>query len=147
MINSEQRRKAIKATYLKSRHLSGCLKVRLLLGTVSLVIGLLAANLSLFGWRYPDGFSYLLGEYARYVCALGGFVAIISGVMLIKDFFVLRASIASKRNIKRNRSTCFIHNRTELQLCKDFEKYCSTEPKLTQPESFLEPEEEPEGIA
>ena len=132
------------------------LKVRLLLGTVSLVIGLLAANLALFGWQNPDGFFHLLGESARYVCAYGGVAATIFGAMLINDFlvlrnlindfFILRASIASKRNTKRNATAWLIRARTEWQLCKDFEKYSSTEPKLTQSDFFLETEEELEVV-
>jgi hypothetical protein len=123
------------------------LKFRLLLGTVSLIIGLLAANFALFGWHNPDGFFYLLGEYARYVCAYGGFAAIIFGAMLINDFFVLRASIASKRNTKRNATAWLIRARTEWQLCKDFEKYCSMEPKLPQLDFFFETKEELEVVA
>jgi hypothetical protein len=122
-------------------------KFRGLLGTVSLVIGLLATNLALFGWSKPDGFSNLLGEYARYVCALGGFAAIFFRAMLINDFFVLKGSIASKRKTKRNGTAWFIRARTKWQLRKDFEKYCSMEPKLTQPECFLETEEEREFVA
>ena len=116
------------------------IKVRLLLGCVSLVIGLLAANLALFGWRNLDGFFYLLGEFAHYACAYGGFAAIIFGSMLINDFFVLRnvmndfavlrASMASKRNAKRNATAWLIRARTEWQLCKDFRKHLSMEPKL-----------------
>ena len=131
-------------SYLKFRRLPIYLKVRLLLGTVSLAIGLLSANLALFGWQNPDGFLYLIGEYARYVCAYGGFAATIFGAMLINDFFVLRASIASKRNTKRNATAWLIRARTEWQLCKDFEKYCSMEPKL---DIFLNPEEEREVVA
>ena len=128
----------MKASYLKFRGL---------LGTVSLVIGLLAANLGLFGWRNPDGFSYLLGDYSRYVCALGGFAAIIFGAMLIKDFLVSRGSISSKRNTEPNGLELLKRPRTEWQLCKDFEKFCSTETKLTQPEFFFEKEEEHEVVA
>jgi len=133
------------------------LKVRLLLGCVSLVVGLLAANLALFGWRNPDGFFYLLGEYAHYACAYGGFAATIFGAMmindflvlrnLINDFFVLRTSITSKRNTKRNATAWLIRARTEWQLCRDFEKYCSMEPKLPQLDFFLETEEELEAVA
>ncbi len=66
------------------------LKIRLVLGCVSLIVGLLAATFALFGWRTPDGFFYFLGEYARYVCAFGGFGAIIFGSMLANDFLVMR---------------------------------------------------------
>ena len=75
------------------------LKVRLLLGSVSLGVGLLAANLALFGWHSPEGFFYLLGEYAHYACAYGGFAAMILGSMLINDFIVLRSKV--KRRAKR----------------------------------------------
>ena len=122
-----------------------------------MVIGLLAANFALFDWRNPDGFLYLLGEYARYACAYGGFAAIIFGAMLINEFLVLgnlindilalRASIASKRNTKRNATAWLIRARTEWQLCKDFEKYCSVEPKLSQLDFFLDTEEELEDVA
>lgn len=144
-------------SYQKFRRLPSYLKVRLLLGTFSLIIGLLAANFALFEWHNPDGSFYLLGEYARYVCAYGGFAATIFGAMLINDFlvlrkvindfFVLRASIASKRNTKRNATAWLIRARTEWQLCKDFEKYCSMEPKLSQLDFFLDTEEELEVVA
>jgi hypothetical protein len=137
----------MKVSYLKVRLLHNYLKFRLLLGTFSLIIGLLAANFALFEWHNPDGSFYLLGEYARYVCAYGGFAATIFGAMLINDFFVLRASIASKRNTKRNATAWLIRARTEWQLCKDFEKYCSMEPKLSQLDFFLDTEEELEVVA
>ena len=143
-------------SYLKFRRLPSYLKDRLLLGTFSLIIGLLAANFALFGWLNPDGSFYLLGEYARYVCAYGGFAAIFFGAMLIDDFlvlrnliddfFVLRALIATKRNTKRNATAWLIRARTEWQLCKDFEKYCSMEPKLTQRDFLLGTEEELEVV-
>ena len=67
------------------------LKVRLILGCISLVVGLLAANFALFGWHQPTDFFYLLGEGAHYACAYGGFASIILGSMLINDFYVLRS--------------------------------------------------------
>ena len=66
------------------------LKIRMVLGCISLVLGLIAANFALFGWSAPDGGLYFLGEYSRYVCAFGGFAAIIFGSMMINDFFVIR---------------------------------------------------------
>jgi uncharacterized membrane protein len=123
------------------------LKARLLLGIVSLVAGLLAANLALFGWQNPNGFFYLLGEYARYACAYGGFAAMILGAMLINDFFVLRTSIASKNKTRRNATAWLIRARTEWQLTKGLRKSCSREPKLTQRGFSLETEEEREVVA
>ena len=67
------------------------LKLRLALGCITLVAGLLAANLALFGWQQPTNSFYLLGEGAQYACAYGGFAAIILGSMLINDFLVLRS--------------------------------------------------------
>jgi hypothetical protein len=61
-------------------------KVRLAIGLISLAIGFLAANLALFQWVERAGLYYLLGSYARYVCAYGGFFAMIFGAMLISDF-------------------------------------------------------------
>jgi len=66
------------------------LEKRLLLGVVSLGVGLFAANLALFNWIERTGLSYLLANYARYVCAYGGFGAMIFGAMLVNDFLVKR---------------------------------------------------------
>jgi len=67
------------------------LKIKLILGIVSIVIGLLAANIALFNWIEETTFHYLLGDYARYVCAYSGFAAMIFGAMLVNDFIVLRS--------------------------------------------------------
>ncbi|MHA2407260.1 MAG: hypothetical protein ACXACA_02675 [Candidatus Ranarchaeia archaeon] len=72
------------------------LKIRMVLGCISLFVGLLAANFALFGWSTPDGFLYFLGEYAHYVCAFGGFGAIIFGSMLINDFLVRNHDLRSQ---------------------------------------------------
>jgi hypothetical protein len=105
-----------------------------------LVIGLLAANFALFDWRNPDGFLYFLGEYARYACAYGGSAAIIFGAMLINEFFVLGNLINDILALRASIA------RLEWQTCVDFEKLCSMEPKLTQPEFFVETEEELENV-
>jgi hypothetical protein len=145
-------------SYLRFRRLPTYLKVRLFLGTVSLIIGLWATNFALFGWSWflGEDFYYLLGEYARYVCAYGGFAATIFGAMLINDFLVLRklindffalkASITSKRNTKRNATAWLIRARTEWQLSVDFKKYCQREPKLSQDDFFVKTEEEMEVV-
>jgi len=151
-------------SYMKFKRLPSYLKVRLYFGTFSLMIGLFAANLALFEWNGPnslfffigEGFNYLLGEYARYVCAYGGFGATIFGAMLINDFlvlrklinelFVLRASIADRRNVKRNATAWLIRARTEWQLCVDFNKLCSMEPIEHQDDFFVQTGEEIEII-
>ena len=56
---------------------------------------------------------------------------------LISDFFALKASIASKRNTKRNATAWLIRARTEWQLCVNFEKYCSMKPKIKQHDDFF----------
>ncbi|MFQ5621697.1 MAG: hypothetical protein ACE5FT_07725 [Candidatus Nanoarchaeia archaeon] len=72
------------------------LKIKFFLGSITLVAGLLAANLALFQWVERIGLHYLLGEYARYACGYGGFAAIIFGAMLINDFLVLRNILKGK---------------------------------------------------
>jgi hypothetical protein len=67
------------------------LRVKLILGLITLVVGILASNLALFQWVERIGLNYLLGYYARYICAYGGFTAMIFGAMLINDFLVLRS--------------------------------------------------------
>ena len=68
-------------------------------GLVTLVVGLLAGNLALFHWVERTGLYYLLGHYARYVCAYGGFAAMIFGAMLINDFLVLRSVMKDRYKI------------------------------------------------
>ena len=74
------------------------LEKRLLLGVVSLGVGLFAANLALFNWIERTGLAYLLANYARYVCAYGGFGAMIFGSMLVNDFFVGKQFAKKKRS-------------------------------------------------
>ena len=112
--------------------------------------------MALFGWSSPNSFFYLLGEYARYVCAYGGFAATIFGAMLINDFlvlrnlidefFALRASIASRRNAKRNATAWLIRARTEWQLCMDFDKLCLMEPSESQDDFFVQAGEKIEVV-
>jgi hypothetical protein len=64
-------------------------EIRFVLGLATVVAGLFAANLALFSWVERLGVYYIFGEFARYVCAYGGFAAMISGSMLINDFLVL----------------------------------------------------------
>jgi hypothetical protein len=72
------------------------LEKRLILGVVSLGVGFFAANVALFNWIERTGVSYLLAYYARYVCAYGGFGAMIFGAMLINEFLVRREYIKVK---------------------------------------------------
>ena len=72
------------------------LKTKLGLGLVTLAAGLLAANLALFQWIERTGLHNLLGNYAPYVCAYGGFAAMIFGAMLINDFLVAMSLLKRK---------------------------------------------------
>ena len=72
------------------------LKVKLVLGCVSIIAGLLAANLALFHWVERTGLYHLFGEFSRYVCAYCGFGAMIFGATLINDFLVLRKFLKGK---------------------------------------------------
>ncbi len=71
------------------------LNLKLVLGSISLAIGLLAATFALFGW-VENKPQYLLGNYGRGVCAFGGFGAMIFGAMLINDFLILRKLVINK---------------------------------------------------
>ncbi|MEM3551075.1 MAG: hypothetical protein QXN87_08690 [Candidatus Bathyarchaeia archaeon] len=72
------------------------LKIRLVLGLITLFVGLWAANLALFNWVEDISIHYLLGQYARYVCAYGGFSAIIFGSMAVNDYVNRKTSKKSK---------------------------------------------------
>lgn len=76
------------------------LKIRLVLGLITLLTGLWAANLALFNWTEEAGLSYLLGQYARYVCAYGGFSAIIFGSMVINDYLVAKKASKKKDEVE-----------------------------------------------
>lgn len=65
-------------------------KVKLILGSFTLVAGLVAATIALFQWVERTGTQHLLGEYSRYALGFGGFAAMILGAMLINDAYVLR---------------------------------------------------------
>ena len=64
-------------------------KKRFVLGLCALIVGFIAANLAIFNWIELIGLHHLLGDYALYVCAFGGFAAMIFGTMLIDDFLLI----------------------------------------------------------
>ncbi|MDH5268179.1 MAG: hypothetical protein OEW62_10950, partial [Candidatus Bathyarchaeota archaeon] len=82
------------------------LRIKFVLGLVALVVGLIAANLVLFHWVERIGLHYLFGDYASYLCAYGGFAAMIFGAMLINDFLVLR-NILKEKYATNNGTTIF----------------------------------------
>ena len=76
--------------------------LRLILGLVSLILGFIAANLALFHWIEGTNIYYLLGDYARYACAYGGFAAMILGSMLINDFLNFRRLLNEKNDLNNS---------------------------------------------
>lgn len=72
------------------------MKFRFMLGLVTLLAGIWSANMALFNWIERTGVYYLLSAYARYICAYGGFIAMISGAMLVNDFLAHRNVLKSK---------------------------------------------------
>ena len=64
-------------------------KKRFILGLCTLIVGFIAANLTIFNWIKVIGLHHLLGHYTPYICAFGGFAAMIFGTMLIDDFLLI----------------------------------------------------------
>jgi len=125
-------------------------RVRLALGCVSLVIGLLAANFGLFNWVERTDLFYLLGNYARYVCVYGGFAAMIFGAMLVNDFFALRKlttikpeAESSKVDSDYQRILAWIAD----AYAENLRKSSSKEAEHTRSDFFLEKEEERKVVA
>jgi hypothetical protein len=107
------------------------LEKRLLLGVVSLGVGLFAANLALFNWIERTGLSYLLANYARYVCAYGGFGAMIFGAMLVNDFLVRRKPLKKRDSedelkmfvdVRKKKVTQPVDRRSRKQVSKTLRK-------------------------
>ncbi len=70
--------------------------LKLLLGATSLIVGLLSASFAVFGWAEQIKPQIMFGIYSRYVCAFGGFGAMILGAMLVNDFLVMRRLTADQ---------------------------------------------------
>jgi len=116
-----------------------CSKLKLALGIVSLIVGLLAASFALFNWIEQTNLYYLLGNYARYACAYGGFAAIIFGAMLVNDFFVSR-TVAGALRIDSDYKQILSWIAEEYS--ENLRKSSSKVAKLTRSDFFLEPREE-----
>jgi len=84
------------------------LKIRFALGLVTLVVGFIATNFVLFHWVEQTVVYDPLGDYARYVCAYGGFAAMIFGAMAVNDFLVLR-KVSKGKHTKDNESVDKAH--------------------------------------
>ena len=114
-------------------------KLKLALGIVSLIVGLLAGSFALFNWIEQTNLYYLLGNFARYACAYGGFAAIIFGAMLVNDFFVAR-TVAGFSRIDSDYKQ--ILGWIAEEYSENLRKSSSNVAKLTRSDFFLETEEE-----
>lgn len=71
-------------------------KMKFIIGSITLVVGFVAANIALFqllGWTRIQ---HLIGTYASYVLGLGGLLAAVFGIALIRDAWVLRNVLKGK---------------------------------------------------
>jgi len=68
-------------------------EVKLILGIISLVIGMLVLTFAIFGW--PQTVQTLFNIYNRYICLFGSFGAIISGASLINESLATRKALNS----------------------------------------------------
>jgi len=114
-------------------------RLKLALGVVSLIVGLSAGSFALFNWIEQTNLYYLLGNYARYACAFGGFAAVIFGAMLVNDFFSPRTLVgASKIDSDYKQILAWIAEEYSENLRKSSSKIA----ELNQSDFFLEREEE-----
>jgi hypothetical protein len=67
-----------------------------IVGTATLVVGFVAANIALFQWLEWFGIRNLLSDSTRYVFGLAGFAAIILGTVMMRDAWVLRNVVKGK---------------------------------------------------
>lgn len=72
------------------------LKVKFVLGFVTLVVGLIGSSIALFQWVERTGVQHLFGGYSRYILGFGGFAAMIFGAMLINDVWILGRLLKGK---------------------------------------------------
>jgi hypothetical protein len=71
------------------------IKVKLMLGITSLIIGVAALVFALFGWSQTA--QPLFGIYNRYVCIFGSSGAMIMGTLLANESLALRKNLATKQ--------------------------------------------------
>lgn len=73
-------------------------EVKMMLGIISLVIGMLALAFAIFG--LSQTVQPLFGIYIRYVCIFGSFGAIISGTLLMNESLAVRKPSLLHRSIR-----------------------------------------------
>jgi hypothetical protein len=67
-------------------------KIKLFIGSTALIVGVVATGIAMFRWTENTTTIYLLGYYSKYVCAFGGILASIIGLMIIKEYWQRTAS-------------------------------------------------------
>jgi cytoskeletal protein CcmA (bactofilin family) len=72
------------------------LNMMFIVGTVTLIVGFVVANIALFQWLECIGMQSLLGDSARYVFGLAGFAAIVLGAVMMRDAWILRNVLKGK---------------------------------------------------
>ncbi len=72
------------------------IKMKLIIGSITLVVGLVVANMALFQWLKWMDVQQLFGNYAGYVLGLVGLVASFLGIMLIREAWLLRNVLKRK---------------------------------------------------
>jgi len=88
-VRSEETHAAHTSSLIDMQEKTAYPKKRFILGLCTLIVGFIAANLTIFNWVKAVGLHHLLGNYAPYICAFGGFAAMIIGTMLIDDFLLI----------------------------------------------------------
>jgi hypothetical protein len=73
-------------------------EVKMMLGIISLVFGMLALAFAIFGWSQTV--QPLFGIYIRYVCIFGSSGAIISGTLMINENLAVRKPSLLHRTIR-----------------------------------------------
>jgi hypothetical protein len=72
--------------------LNAYVEVKLILGILSLVIGMPVLAFAIFGW--PLTVQPLFSIYNRYICIVGSFGTIISGALLLNESLAIRKALA-----------------------------------------------------
>jgi cytochrome c biogenesis protein CcdA len=72
---------------------TGYLKGKLMFGAFGLIVGIPTLAFALFGWSQA-AVHPLFGSYTRYMCGIGGFGAMISGLLMLKAASVKSEPVA-----------------------------------------------------
>ncbi len=81
------------------------IKMKFIIGSITLVVGLVASSIALFQWLGWMGVQHLIGTYAYYFLGLGGLVATIFGMVLTRDAWAFRNVSKAKHKLPANLRT------------------------------------------